>query len=280
MPTMTIKSEEEPSAPQSRGTRRPLLPYTPRRVQVTGQEDKTQALWPWYFVPFREPDVSPECKAFVLGEYEPEGDEERQLLLSELTMAMTLRGDANMAIVQAPGACSSLRQDYATKGMQLITPTTGEASGGPPLQLFEPQLTSGHMVGRTLTDPYIGITEVLADLEVRRKWVLAQLDAKIEDSMERSKDGESETRRYMRAVVGALRRRRQLIANGLPTVKELSLFFKRFELQRLESQQDQRMKEQQALQGRIDDQSQQIARLASEVQAAVWGGEAMNEPAN
>lgn len=265
-----MATSTRPETP-SRGRRRPLFPYTPLRPQVSGQEDKTQALWPWYLIPFREPAVSPECRAFVLGEYLPDDEEEVRILRSELADAATVRADANSAIVQAPGACSALRQDYLTKGFRLISPTTGEASGGPPLQIFEPQLKSAYQVGLTPTDPYIGIEDIVAELSTRQKWALAQIDAKIEVASEMAREANGQERRYNRAIVAALRRRRQAVENGIPTVKELQRFFKQFELQRLESRQDQRLKEQQALQGQINDQTAQIARLTSEISSeAGW----------
>lgn len=278
MPTMTVKDENEPVAEtvpepeqfSSRGLRRPIFPYAPRQAQMTGQEDRTQGLWPWFLMPFRPPLVSAECKAYVEGKYTPASESERLLLLSELSEANTVRGDANSAIVQAPGACSALRQECQAEGLQLISPVTGEASGGPELQIYEPQEHSGHQVGRVLTDPFIGVTELIAELERRKPWALMQLDARIEESVEHTTEGPAEQRRYMRQAVASMKRTRQLIANGMPTVAELRLWFKRFELQRLESQQDQRIKHERALQGRIDDQSQQIARMASEIQQSQW----------
>lgn len=273
MPTMTVKDEEQPVAePEfaSRGLHRPLFPYAPRRAVQQGEEDRTQGLWPWYLMPFREPYVSPECKAFVLGKYKPPTEVERSLLLSELAEANTVRGDAASAIIQAPGACSALRQEAAAEGMQLISPVTGEASGGPELQIYEPQEHSGHQLGRIFTDPFIGVTEVVEELERRLPWALTQLDARIEECSEHVLEGTADQRRYMRQAVASMKRTRTNIANGVPTVKELQLFFKRFELQRLESQQDQRIKHERALQGRIDDQSMQIQRMTAEIQQAQW----------
>lgn len=255
----------------SKRTHRALLPTLPRRDQSSQVGDKTQALWPWYLVPFNEPNVSPECRAMVMGEYEPEDEDEKQILLSELANAGMVRGDAATAIVQAPGACSAVRQDYAAKGMRLISPITGEASGGPALQIFEPRTESGHTVGRVLTDPYIGIKDVITDLEVRKRWALAQLDAKIALATEMMRDTDGETKRYYRNIVSALRSTRNRVDNGLPTIQELQLHFKRYELQRLESQQDRRLREEQVLQGRINDTSRDIARLTDEINgSAVW----------
>lgn len=255
----------------ARGKHRPLLPYVPVRNNVPGEEDRTQALWPWYFLPFPQMRVSPECEAFIMGEYVPDDEEERAILRSELIDAPTVRATANDCIIQAPGAASAVRQDYYSKGFRAVSPVTGEASGGPPLQMYEPQLESGFGIGHQQTDSYIGINDIIKELDRRMKWSLAQLDAKIEDAVERTKEGDGQNKRYMRAAVSSLRRRRAAVANGVPTAKELQLFFKRFELQRLESREDQHLKEQQALQGRINDQNMAIARLASEVSADVWG---------
>ena len=271
MPTMTVKPEEEQEQPTvSRGLHRPVYPFAPPRLQMANQEDRTQSLWPWYLIPFRRPNVSPECAAFVGGKHTPASEQERQLLLSELAEANTVRADAASAIIQAPGACGSLRQDNAAEGLQLISPVTGEASGGPELQIWEPQEHSGHQVGRVLTDPFMGVTEVVEELERRLPWALAQLDARIEEATEHTMEGPAEQRRYMRQAVASMKRTRSLVEHGVPTVPELRLWFKRFELQRLESQQDQRIKHERALQGRIDDQSMQIARMASEIQHAQW----------
>lgn len=242
------------------------MPYAPPRVQATGMEDKTQALWPWYLKPFREPDVSPECRDFVLGEYEPADEEETRLLQSELYEADTVQSDINMSIVQQPGAASAVRQDYYAKGFRLVSPTTGEASGGPALQIWEPQMHSGYNVNGVQTEHYIGINEIIEDLSTRRKWALAQLQAKIDINTELARESEN-NKPYVRRIVAALRQRHSRVANGLPTAKELQLWFKQFELQRLHSRQDQRIREQQALQGRIDNQSQDIVRLQNEIQA-------------
>jgi len=246
--------------------RRSILPYAPRRNSEIQIGDKTQSLWPFYLVPWFRPDVSPECEDFVMGEYEPENEDELQLLLSELVNCNTVRGDANMAITQQPGSCAAVRQDYALDGFQLISPISGEADGE--LKLWEPQKVSGHSIGRNLTDPFIGLEDVIADLTVRQRWQLAQIDAKIVIATEQMKEGDGETKRYQRSIVAALRRRRTLVANGLPTVPELQLWFKRFELQRLESTQDVKLKQAQATQGRIDDQSREVARLTSEIAAS------------
>ncbi len=258
------------ATPETRGMRRPLLPYVPRRQNDPGVQDKTQALWPWYLVPFNVPDVSPECRAFVMGEYETDDEEEIALLRSELVDARTIRGDGNTAITQQPGSCSAVRQDYAHDGFRLISPIAGEADSG--LNLWEPQIESGHAIGRTLTDPFVGLRDVVEDLGIRQKWQLAQLDAKIATAQERMKDETGESKRYQRAIVSALRRRRGAVENGLPTVKELQLFFKKFELQRLESTQDVKLKQAQATQGQIDNTSRDIARLTSEIAegGAAW----------
>ncbi len=261
---------------QSRGMRRPLLPYAPTRQSGGGVEDKTQGLWPWYFIPFYEPDVSPECKAWVEGTYTPVDADEIAMLQSELAEANTIRGDATTAIIQAPGGAAAVRQDYQAKGFRLISPVAGDADNS--LNIWPPQVESGHTVGRTLTDPYVGVKEIIESLNMRHKWQLAQLDAKIAMTEERMRDETGESKRFERTRTAAMKRRRNMVANGMPTVAELRHRFGQFELQRLQSQQDAKMKEAIATQGRIDNASAEVARLASEVNASSSWPPAGSEP--
>ena len=257
--------------------RRAIFPSIGRRVSMPGEGDRTQALWPWYLKPFNEPNVSEQCAAFVRNEYQPDDEEEKAILRGELVSAHTIQASAADCIVQAPGAASPVRQDYYNKGFRLVSPTTGEASSGPALQIFPPQMNSGYLVGNVQVEHFIGVKDIIVELNRRLPWALAQIDAKIEDATERAREDSGETKRYMRAAVAALKRQRLAVANGIPTENELYRFFLIFERQRMESQQDQRLKEQQMLQGRVDDMSASIARLDSEINREAWGAESAEE---
>lgn len=263
-----VATTKHPSA----GKHRAILPYAPRRgVLMPGEGDKTQALWPWYLMPFNKPNVSEQCEDFVEGNYEPEDEEEKAILRGELIAANTILASAADCIVQAPGGASPVRMDYYAKGFRLVTPTTGEASGGPPLRMWPAQMESGYGVGSAATEQFIGIKDIVDDLNRRLPWALAQLDAKIEDTTERAREDTGQQKRYDRAIVAALKQQRLRLVNGIPTPNELARFFLMFERQRMESQQDQKLKEQQHLQGRIDDNSAAIARLDSEISRETWG---------
>lgn len=266
------------TAIESRGKRRPIFPANIATAQeIAMQRERTQALWPWYFVPFYEPDVSPECRAFVLGEYQPEDDEEKAMLLAELSSARTIRSDTRMAVIQAPGACAAERSYYQRKGFRLISPVAGETGGGSgqDFLMWPPHLDDGHMINGMLTDPYIGINTVIADLTARQKWALAQLQAKIDVTTDLSREGDGQSKRYHRNVVSRLKARYRIVENGIPTVKEMQAFFLRFERLRLQSQQDARLKEQQALQQRVDNLGAQEQAVMNEINAGVeadWSG--------
>ena len=276
MPAATATRSKAPSQAKHRA----ILPSAARRgLLMPGEGDKTNALWPWYLMPFNMPVVSEQCEAYVKGEYEPEDEEEKAILRGELIAANTILASARDCIVQAPGGASPVRQDYYAKGFRLVTPTAGEASSGPALRMWPAQLEGGYHVGNHQTEQYIGIRDIVIDLRSRLPWALAQLDAKIEDASERAREDTGQNKRYMRAVVAALKQHRLRLANGIPTEKELQLFFLRFEQQRMESQQDQRLKEQQHLQGRIDDNTAAIVRLQSEINSESWGDVAEELPA-
>src|SRR3954468_20049431 len=87
----------------------PIYPVDMRRLMARAADgvDLTQALWPWYLAPWFEPDVSPETKAWVEGEYEPADEEEKRLLLTELAEAPTVRGAGMNPIIQMPGGIAS-----------------------------------------------------------------------------------------------------------------------------------------------------------------------------
>ena len=61
----TTRPRDLPAATKHRAT----LPYAPRRALMPGEGDRTQTFWPWYLKPFHEPNVSEQCRAYVLGQY-------------------------------------------------------------------------------------------------------------------------------------------------------------------------------------------------------------------
>lgn len=264
--TTAVAPVDEAQLPRRR---RPILPMRLDRVAlVQAQREKTQALWPWYLAPFWEPDVSPECKAMVEGNYTPEDAEERALLLTELANAHTIRADAASAIFQAPGAISTERGYYKREGCFMISPVEGEPNDpNQPLNIYPPQLDDNPMFGS------VGLKTVQAELASRLKWALAQLDAKIEVAADMAREGDGSQRRYYRNVVAKLRQTRRAFEMGLPTVKELEHFFLVFERLRLQSRQDARMRQEAALQQQVDMITGREQAVLAEINAGVSGAE-------
>src|SRR4030095_8623595 len=129
--------------------RRPILPMRlDRAAFVVAQREKTQALWPWYLVPFADLDISPDCRGMVEGTYTPQDEDERLMLQTELVNANTVCGDAASAIIQAPGAISAERNHYRRKGFQMISPVEGEPNDmNQPLNIYTPQLEDNPQMG-------------------------------------------------------------------------------------------------------------------------------------
>lgn len=264
--------------PRSATSPKPTLKHRailPLRLGAAFDTERIQSLWPWYFLPFTEPDVSNECRAFVLGEFEPADDDERKLLIAELAAIGTIRADTNECVMQCPGAAAAVRGDYQRKGLRLLSPVAGESSGDAsrPFVMWPPQVDDGHQMGNTLTDPFVGLGTVVESLVERKVWALAQLDAKIDVASEMAKEGDGSSRRYQRAIVAALRNRKRRLDNGIPTVQELRLFFLQFERLRLQAQQDARIKEQQALQERVTSLTAQEQQLAASIDSELAGGD-------
>jgi len=257
----------ETEAPKVR--RRPILPMRLDRVAyVQAQREKTQALWPWYLVPFPDLDISADCRAMVEGTYTPVDEDERLMLQTELVNANTVCGDAASAIIQAPGAIATERAHYRRKGFQMISPVEGEPNDmNQPLNIYPPQVEDNPHFGS------VGLKTVQAELAKRQKWVLAQIDANVMDSMERAKEGDGTQRRYYRDRVSKMRQTRRAIEMGLPTVKELEHFFIVFERLRLQSRQDARMRQEAALQQQVDSMFSREQSVMAEINAGVTGSE-------
>src|SRR5262245_40986753 len=269
--------EENPAEPEAPPTRRhrAILPMRLDRMAfITAQREKTQALWPWYLVPFPYMDISIECRAMVEGTYKPADEDERLLLQTELAGANTVCGDAPSAIVQQPGAISVERAFYKREGFKIISPCEGEPNDpNQPLNIYPPQLEDSMEFGS------IGIKNLQLELRRRQPWVLAQIDAHIADGLDRAREGDSTQRRYYRDRVAKLRAARRAQENGLPTVKELEHFFLVFERLRLQARQDARMRQEAALQQQVDviygREQAVLAEINAGVTGAEWAGEAV-----
>lgn len=246
------------AAPQpSKLRHNPIFPVDLNRLARRAADgiDLTQALWPWYLVPWEEPDVSPETKAYVEGTYEPEDEEERQLLLTELVEMGTVRGIGATPIVQQPGGVAAERGYQRRKGMRIISRVNGEPNDpNQPLEIRGPLLEDDAEYGS------IGLKTVVAELERRQPWALAQLEARILGAEDMAKTGDSTQRQYHRVRASALKRIKRRWEVGIPTVAELQRWFLQFERMRIQSRRSAQYLAEQA-------RERQIASLDNEIDA-------------
>lgn len=222
--------------------REPILPLKEINLENVYQ------FWVWYLAPFKRPNVSAQCEAWVLDDMAGKlTDTRKHAWQRQLERAATIRGDASSALTRKPAAIAGDREMYRRKGFLICQRVEGEVGNGEyPYRAYRPDLEGGN--------GYIGCRQIIAALYERYPWVLAQLTAKrdIQERRTALRGITADQIGYAEDSIGRLDDKiRALKSGSIPLAEELLAFFIRFDRLVLEAGQDVRLKQELALQGRI-----------------------------
>jgi hypothetical protein len=205
-------------------------------------------LWAWYLDPWTEPDVISDLSSAITKGRPIEA--EMRLELAELH---TINGDCGGALHYLPAAIPEVREDYTNKGFKLIQRVVGSMSRGD-LTIWPPSQVECEFV--------------IQELLKRQRWSLAQIDAWIDETKEHvdaSTGGGRDEISFWRRRLRQLNTRRRVMANGLPTSRELRLWFVGIERLRVQARFDRKFMEQLNLQQKDQFFAQLQQRLTSAV---------------